>query len=48
MFLVMGITGQVGGANGKASSLTHGKKVRALVPRPREGGQLVGPRRRTG
>ncbi len=30
MFLVMGITGKVGGATAE-QQLTHGKKVRALV-----------------
>ena len=35
MFLVMGITGKVGGATAK-HLLAHGKEVRALVPRDHE------------
>ena len=47
MFLVMGITGKVGGATAE-HLLAHGKEVRALVRNSREGVELGEPGRGTG
>ena len=47
MFLVMGITGKVGGATAE-HLLAHGKKVRALVTQSREGVKLDEPGSGTG
>jgi uncharacterized protein YbjT (DUF2867 family) len=47
MFLVMGITGKVGGATAK-HLLAQGKKVRALVRNREKGGEVGRPRRGVG
>ena len=47
MFLVTGITGKVGGATAR-HLLAQGKTGPRTGPRPREGGELDGPGRRTG
>ena len=47
MFLVMGITGKVGGATAE-HLLAHGKEERALSPQSREGVKLGEPGRGTG
>ena len=47
MFLVMGITGKVGGATAE-HLLAHGKKVRALVRNREKAAKLGEPGRGTG